>query len=75
MEYLAINLTKRLESFAHCCSQSLLLADLKENYTYSFLLLNKPYKKIHETRKPETFHETHFVERKNEGRKPDKTQV
>jgi hypothetical protein len=31
-----------------------------------------PYKKIPETRKLENIHEKHFVERKNEVRKPDK---
>jgi hypothetical protein len=36
---------------------------------------NNPYKKIPETRKFEPFHETHFVERKNEGRKPDENSV
>jgi hypothetical protein len=36
-----------------------------------FSAFNNPYKKIPETRKLESFHETHFVERKNKGRKPD----
>jgi hypothetical protein len=31
MEFLDINLTKKLESFAPCYSQSLLLADFIEN--------------------------------------------
>jgi hypothetical protein len=43
---------KKLESFAPCYPQSLLLADFKENHT----LLNK-YKKIPETRKLEYIHE------------------
>jgi hypothetical protein len=34
---------------------------------------NNPYKKTPETIKLESFHETHFVERKNEGRKPDES--
>jgi hypothetical protein len=53
MEFLDINVTKKLESFALCYSQSLLLAD------FSTLLLN-----IRETRKLESIHEKHFVERK-----------
>jgi hypothetical protein len=40
---------------------------------YSTLVL-KNIQKIRETRKLESIHEKHFVERKNEGRKPDKTQ-
>jgi hypothetical protein len=31
--------------------------------------------KIHETRNLESLHESHFVERKNEDRKPEKAQV
>ncbi len=33
MEFLDINLKKRLESFVPCYSQSLLLVDFKENHT------------------------------------------
>jgi hypothetical protein len=49
---------------------SLLLADFKERKTILYYGLNN--KKIRETRKLESFHEWHFVERKNEGRIPDK---
>jgi hypothetical protein len=43
---------KRLESFTPCYSQSLLLADFKENNRYSSLILKILfYKKIRETRK------------------------
>jgi hypothetical protein len=36
------------------------------------ILFSGPYKKIRKTRKLESIHKYHFVERKNEGRKPDK---
>jgi hypothetical protein len=36
-----------------------------------FSAFNNPYKKIPETRKLESFHETHFIERKNKSIKPD----
>jgi hypothetical protein len=35
-------------------------------------VFRNPYKKILETRKLKSVHEYHFVEGKNEGRKPDK---
>jgi trehalose-6-phosphate synthase len=44
MEFLNISFNKRVRSFAPCYSQSLILADFKENN-------NNPYKKIRETRK------------------------
>jgi hypothetical protein len=50
---------------APCYSQSLLLADFKENHAL-------PYKKIRVTRKLESIPEKHFVEWNNEGRKLDK---
>jgi hypothetical protein len=56
-EILYHQFNKRLETFALCYSQSLLLVDFKEN---------------HETRKLESIHKCHLLERKNEGRKPDK---
>ncbi len=40
-----------------------------------FSLVLKIIKKIHETRKLESTHEKHFMQRKNEGRKPDKIRV
>jgi hypothetical protein len=48
VEFLDINLTK--DSFATCYSQSLLLADFKENHTVLFSGFKNPYKKIRETR-------------------------
>ncbi len=47
------------------------MADFKENHTLCGFN-NIPYKKIRQTRKLESDHEEHFVERKNEDRKPDK---
>jgi hypothetical protein len=47
---------KRLESFAPCYSQSLLLADFKRK-PYSPLVLKILTKKIRETRKLESIHE------------------
>ncbi len=49
---------KRLESFAPCSSQSLLLADFIENHTPIWFL--KSIQKIHETRKLEAVYEQHF---------------
>ena len=40
--------------------------------TYSSLVLKILTKKLRETRKLESIHEEHFVERNNEDRKPDK---
>jgi hypothetical protein len=50
---LAHKFNKRLESFAPCYSQSLLLADFKENHTD----FNCFYRKIGKTRKLEPSHE------------------
>ncbi len=44
---------------------------LKKTILLLFSAFNNPYKKSPKTRKPKSFHETHFGERKNEGRKPD----
>ncbi len=49
-----------------------LLADFKENSTVLFSSFKKPYTKIRETRKLGSIHELHFVEWKDEDRKPDK---
>ncbi len=54
-------LDKILESFAPCHSQSLLLADFKDNQT--LLWFQKYIQKIREARKLESIHEYHFVER------------
>jgi hypothetical protein len=43
---------KRLESFASCYSQSLLLADFKETKLFSGF--NNPYKNIRKKTKPES---------------------
>jgi hypothetical protein len=61
---------KRLDSFALCYSQSLLLADLKKIIFFSGF--KNPYKKIRETRKLKSFHEKHFVGQKIKGGKPNK---
>jgi hypothetical protein len=63
---------KRLKSFASSYSQSLLLADFKENHTLlSFL---KILTKNPRNKKTQVYsiHEYHFVKQKNEDRKPDK---
>jgi hypothetical protein len=60
---------KRLEYFASC-DYSLLLVDFKENQT--LLLCKKSSQKNLRNRKTLSIHETHFVERKNKSRKPDK---
>jgi hypothetical protein len=54
---------KRLESFAPCYSQSLLLADFKKNHTLLWCWKSLQ-KKIRKTRKLESIHENYFVERK-----------
>jgi hypothetical protein len=72
MEFLDIKLTKKLESFAPCYSQSPLLADFNENHIllcFQEILTKKSAEQ--ETRT----HEQHFVEQKKEDRKPDKTWV
>jgi hypothetical protein len=71
MEFLDVKCNKRLESFAPCYSQSILPWRILTEIIL-FCGFKKPYKKIRETRKPKSIHEKHFVERKNEGRKPDK---
>jgi hypothetical protein len=48
---------KRIKYFSPCYAQSLRLADIKENHTYSSLVFKNPFKKIHETRKLESIHE------------------
>jgi hypothetical protein len=68
-----VPLTKELESFAPCNSQSLILADFKETHNFfGFQILTK---EIHETRKLESIHEQYIVEQKNEGKKPDKNSI
>jgi hypothetical protein len=64
---LGLQFNKRLESFAPSFLHSLLLADFKENHT--LLLFYKYTQKFRETRKLESIHEKHFVQRKNKGRK------
>jgi hypothetical protein len=54
MEFLDIS--QRLESFAPCYSQSLLVANFEENQTLPWFK-NNPDKEIHETRKLESSHE------------------
>jgi hypothetical protein len=59
MEFLDINLTKDSSLLLHAIHQSLLLADFKENHTllsaFTLIILTK---KIPETRKLESFHDT-----------------
>ncbi len=45
---------------------------VQENHTLILILFKNPYKKIRETIKLESIHVQHFVEQKNEDRKPDK---
>jgi hypothetical protein len=45
MEFLDISLTKELESFAPCYSQSLILADFKESQKTITSLVLKPVQK------------------------------
>jgi hypothetical protein len=53
------------------------LAYFKINHTYSTLVLKIHTKKIRQTRKIDSFHKLHMVERKNEARKlkSEKTRV
>jgi hypothetical protein len=53
MEFLDINLTQKLESFAPCYSQSLLLADLKKTILFS-RLLHKKYLQQQKSRNKKT---------------------
>jgi hypothetical protein len=69
MEYLDINLTKDSSLLLNAIHSPFYWWILKKTIVFS--AFNNPYKKIPETRKLVSFHETHFVERKNEGRKPD----
>jgi hypothetical protein len=64
MEFLDISLTKELESFAPCDSQSLILQDFKENHT--LLWFKNPNKKISKEKNSSLFMNC------NEGRKPNK---
>ncbi len=65
---------KRLESFAPCYSNSPFYWRILRK-TILFSGFQNPYKKICKTRKLESVLEKHFVERKNVGRKQDKTRV
>jgi hypothetical protein len=71
MEFLDMNLTKDLRLLLHAI-HSLYTTGVFYWKPYSTLVLITPRKKIHETRKLESFHELQFGEQKNEGRKPDK---
>ncbi len=62
MEFLDINLIKdQSKYFAPCYSKSLLLVDFLKRKPYSSLVLNQKTCEIR-----------HFLEQKNESRKPDK---
>jgi hypothetical protein len=70
IEFLDINLAKEL---------SLLLQTIHSPFYWRILMIiilffwfKNAYKKIREARKLKSIHKQHFVERKNEGRKPDK---
>jgi hypothetical protein len=69
MEFLDINLTKDSSLWLHGIHNLCYWRILKKT---TLLLGFKNTKKICETRKLEYIHEKHFVEQKNEGRKPDK---
>jgi hypothetical protein len=69
MEFLDINLTKDSSLLFDAIHNLFYLRILKK--TNSSLVL-KSFQKIRETRKLKSIHEQHFVEMKNEGRKPDK---
>ncbi len=64
-----INLTINLRLLLHAIHSSFYWRIFKQTILFSGF--KNPYKKIRETRKLESIHEKHFVERKNEGRKPD----
>jgi hypothetical protein len=66
-EILGHQFDKRLESFAPCYSTCGFYRK-----PYSTLVLKIHTKEIREKGNLESIHEKHFVERKNEGRKPDK---
>jgi hypothetical protein len=70
MEFLNINLTKYLNLLFHAIHSPF--------YWWKTILFSgftNPCKKIRKTRKIVSIHEQYFVERKNEGRKPDETGV
>ncbi len=70
MEFLDINLTKDLSLLLHDIHSPFLWLIVKENLI--LLWFKNPYKKICETRKLKSIHEKYFVQRENDGRKPDK---
>jgi hypothetical protein len=73
MEFLDFNVTKD-SSFLLYASWSLFYWRVMKK-TILFSGFKNSLKKICETSKLESIHEKHSVERKNEGRKPDKTRV
>jgi hypothetical protein len=68
MEFLDINLTKNSSLLLHAIHSPFYWRILKKTILFFGF---KNTKKIRETRKLEYIHEKHFVEQKNEGRKPD----
>ncbi len=70
MEFLDINLTKDSSPLLHAIHSPLYWRIVKKIIFFSGF--KNPYKKIRETRKLESIHEKHFVEWKNEDRKPHK---
>jgi hypothetical protein len=71
MEFLGINLTKDSSLLLHAIHSHFYWQILKKTMLFSGF--KNPFKNIRETRKKiESIHEWHFVERKKEGRKPDK---
>ncbi len=67
MEFLDISLAKYSCLLLHAIHNPFYWQILKKTKLFSGF--KNPYKKISETRKLESVHEKHFVERKNEGRK------
>jgi hypothetical protein len=70
MEFLDVSLTKHSSLLLHAIHSPFYWWILKK--AILFLGFKNPCKKILETRKIESILEYHFVEQKNEGRKPDK---
>ncbi len=70
MEFLDINLTEDSSVLLDAIHSLFYRRILKKSIVYYDF--KNPYKKICETKKLESLHEQHFVERKNESRKPDK---
>jgi hypothetical protein len=71
MEFVDINLTKDSRLLLHAIHSPFFWRILKKTVPCSGF--NNPYKKIRETRKLESIHNsTYIVEWKNGGRKPDK---